>query len=574
MNRVAPFIFAAAMAALAAAPAAAQTQDQQPGAPLRLIPASPPPSPPSPSVPAPKSAAAAATPAGIGESPLAPVDASWADALAKNEAPLPGDRWQGTPRAVLRAMVARLAPSESPALRDLARRILLSGAAAPAGNDPADQPGLVVVRAAAAARLGAIAGAAAVLDNVPGDKGEAADRLRIELAFAANDATGGCRRVAAGLARHQNVWWDEANIACQLLSGARDQAALALDVLHDRETAPDPLFDTLIAAASGRPAKLDRKATLTPLQATLWAVGKRPLPPAVVGGMDAPTAAAFAGSDEPPPNRVGAAERAASLGAWAPERLGALYAKLAIPDAARMSALGDDKAADAPLGRATLFQLASQPGDPAPRSAALLKFLAGAERNGLYFVASRLAAPIVVAIGPSIAIKSAAPAFIRALVAAGRIKDATPWLTLADPAAEAALLTLVRAGSPPEKPVDDALAALDHQQGVDASRRIGLFLALAAAEGLQPSAESLAAQPAQPHAATMPGAALWLMLRRAERAKHRGETALAAVLLAQDGLHLATEPVVLLRSLDALQAAGLDGAARTLVRDAAVAAGF
>jgi hypothetical protein len=576
MNRVAPFVFAAAMAVSAVIPAAAQTQDQQPGAPVQLIPAPPPAPSPSPSPPssAPPRSAAAAAPAGIGETNLAPVDASWADALPKSEAPLPDDRWSGMSRGVLRAMVARLEPSESPALRDLARRILLSGAAAPAGDDPADQPSLVLVRAAAAARLGAIAGAAHILDNFPGDKGKAADRLRIELAFAANDVSGGCQRVAAGLAHHRNVWWDEANIACQLLSGARDQAALALDVLHDRETAPDPLFDALLAEASGRPAKLDRKVTLTPLQVTLWAAGKRPLPPGLVGGLDAATAAAFAGSDEPPANRVAAAERAAALGAWTPERLGALYAKLTIPDAERTSALGDDKTAETPLGRATLFQLAAQAGAPAPRSAALLKFLAGAERNGLYFVAARLAAPIIVAIGPSVAIKSAAPSFIRALIAAGRAKGVTPWLALADPAIEAPLLILVRAGATDDKAVGDALASLARQSGPETAHRVGLFLALAAAEGLQPSIDALIALPASSHTAAMPGVTSWLMLRQAERAKYRGETTLAAVLLAQDGPHLAAEPVILLRSLDALHAAGLDNAARALGRDAAVSAGL
>jgi hypothetical protein len=118
------------------------------------------------------------------------------------------------------------------------------------------------------------------------------------------------------------------------------------------------------------------------------------------------------------------------------------------------------------------------------------------------------------------------------------------------------------------------LAALSLRTDDDVPRRLGLFLALASANGLAPNAAELAAQMAPAHVATMPSAALWLAVRQAQAAHRRGELALAAILLAQDGERLAAEPVTLLRSLDALRAAGLEGDARALSRDAAIAAGL
>ncbi|MGH6981550.1 MAG: hypothetical protein ACREFC_10120, partial [Stellaceae bacterium] len=259
--------------ALAIAPAAPPVlaQDEQPGAPLRLV--APPP------IPDRESAAPPQAPAGIGASDLGPLDPSWSDALPKGEAALPPDMWQGTSRGILRGLLPLIGAADSPALRDLARRALLSGAAAPPGADPVDMPSLVLLRAEALMRLGLFAGAKTVLDNFPADKrGEAAAKLRIELDFAGNDISGGCARVAAGIAQNRNIWWDQANIACELLSGERDKAALSLDVMHDNSAAADPLFDTLVTGASGRAARLDKKAVLTPLRATLWAMSKRPLP--------------------------------------------------------------------------------------------------------------------------------------------------------------------------------------------------------------------------------------------------------------------------------------------------------
>ncbi len=549
------------LAAMLAAtpPASAQDDQQQPGAPLRLVAPTP--------VPDREVPSADEVPAGIGATTLAPLDPSWGDALPKNETALPRDMWEGTSRAVLRALLEQLGPSESPGLRALARHLLLSGGAVPGGADPADAPSLLVLRASALARLGDFGGAATVLDNFPDKKGEAADRLRIELAFAATDTSDGCRRVTAGLTNYQNVWWDQANIVCQFVLGARDKAVLALDIMHDRDAAPDPLFDTLVAAATGHAARLDKRATLTPLQAALWGVGKRPLPAEVIAAMDPATAGAFAGSAAPVPNRLAAAERATELGAWPPDRLAALYGK-----AAGAAAPGDEAAGDTPAGRAALFVIAQHDGDAAQRVRALSSFLESARRHDLYFAAAQMAAPIIVALGAGDATKDSAPEFVRAMIAAGRVKDIVPWLPLlanADP-----LVTAVGAIDgmrPDDKVTGEALVVLS-LRAKESAGAIGLYLMLTSEFGAPPSAHELAAQMGRAHQATVPSAAVWLALQRAAAGHRLGETILAGLVVAEDGVHVAAEPLLLQRVIAALRAVNLDDAARVVAREAAVAA--
>ncbi|HEY7990902.1 MAG TPA: hypothetical protein VID77_05875 [Stellaceae bacterium] len=559
-----------AIAGMVLAPLAV-AQDEHPGAPLRLVP--PPPVPDRDAVPTPPPAPQ--TPAGIGTIDLGPLDPSWADALPKGEAALPPDMWQGTSRGIVRGLLPLVGPNDSPAARALARRLLLSGAAAPPGADPADAPSLVLLRAEALTRLGAFAGARTVLGNFPADKrGEAAARLRIELDFAGNDITGGCGRVAAGIAQNRNVWWDQANVACLLLSGERDKAALALDIMHDNSAAPDPVFDTLVAGASGHAARLDKKTVLTPLRATLWAMSKRPLPAETIAAMDAATAAAYAGSLAPLPLRLAAAERAASLGAWPPEQLAALYGKMSFTDAERANAFGNDNTADTPQGRAVLFALA-QNGDAAPRAHALALFLGGAARHGFYFAAARMAAPIIAALAPGDATKDTAPQFIRALIAADRAKEIAPWLTLAGgPAMPLAVAARAVDGARPDvKAAGEALAALELRSN-DSTRAIGVYLMLMSDYGTEPASSELAAQIAAPSPSAMPSAALWLALQRAVAGHRRGETILAALAVAQEGGRLNTEPIVAQRVLSALRDAGLDADARSLARDEAVASGL
>ena len=550
------------------APALAQDEEPRPGPPIRLVP-----SPPVRERAAPREAAA---PAGITETTLAPLDRGPGDAQGNDEAAAPRDLWRGTSPDILRAMLRQLAPTRSPALRALARRLLLNGGAIPGAGEPADGAGLFLLRAQALARLGALGGAASVLDNAPGaPRGDAEQRFRIELAFAANDSADACRRVAAGMRQHEGAWWDEATIACDLVAGAREKAALARDVLRDRDPAPDALFDTLLAAADGAAgARLDRHAVLTPLRATLWALSQRPLPADVVAAMDAPTAAAFAGSGAPAPDRLAAAERAAALGAWPPQRLAELYGKAAAERPAPADAPADGPPGETPLGRARLYAAAKADGDTARRVDALLQFLGAARRHDLYFVGAGLAAPVILAIGPGATPRKAAPDFIRALIAADHAREAATWLHLLEAPAADPVVTVAHAvdgAHPDEAAVAQSLAALA-RHGKDGGRARDLYLALLGAYGAALPSSDLASLigPARP--ATLPSAAVSLDLKLASAAQRRGEEALAGLIMAQDGLQLTTEPFVLQEVLGSLRAAGFDVEARALARDAAVAA--
>jgi hypothetical protein len=203
----------------------------------------------------------------------------------------------------------------------------------------------------------------------------------------------------------------------------------------------------------------------------------------------------------------------------------------------------------------------------------LSAFLAAARRHDLFFVAARMAAPIVAALAPGDATKQAAPLFIRALIAADRVKEVAPWLPLLDANATDPLVAIVHAidgGRADDKATDEALAALTLRAN-DPARQIGLFLMLATEFGTPPSASDLAAQMVPAHRAALPSMAVWLDLQHAESAHSLGGTLLAALALVESGPHVADEPILLQRALTALRAAGFDAEARGIARDAAVA---
>ncbi|MGH7072657.1 MAG: hypothetical protein ACREFD_00430 [Stellaceae bacterium] len=523
-----------------------------------------------------------ALPAGIEATPLSPLDPTWGNALPAGATPLPPQMWQGTSRAVVRAVLPLLSPTRSPAIDALTRRLLLSGATAPAGTDPAAGPSLLLLRAKRLYDLGMVPGALAVLRLVPPDRrSEAMARLRVELAVTEGDVAGACQRVDAAIMGYREVWWDRVQIACQLLNGDRAKAKVALEVLRDRNVPAAPTFDRLVAAAEGHPVTLPKSARLSPLGATLWAMSKRPLPEAVIAGAAPATLIAFADNDtEPAGNRLGAAERAAALGAWSPKRLAALYGKVKIDKPARAKLLAETRLGDTPRGRAILFDAARQAHDPGVKAEILRRLLDAARRHDLTFVAARLTAPLILAMKPQKAMKPVALAFIRALVTTDRPQAIAPWLPLADPAEIGPLATLVRiiegtTPPPTAAAIQGALKLLAARKGRAARDQTEMFLMLAAAFGTHATPPELVAALVPARHGTVPSLALWLDQRNAAVAHCLGETLLTSLAMATTtDHHLTLEPVVLARVVAGIRAAGLDHAAQRIALEAAIAVGM
>jgi len=564
----------AALLMLLATPAAAQ----QLGPPVQLLPPAPgtrpvePP--PAESAPTP----ATATDDGITTTPLTQPDFAWYGTLGQGEHPLPRAMWTGTPRALVAAALAQLGPSSSPTLQALTRRLLLSDAAAPAGADPQDQPSLLALRLTRLAALGDSDGAMAVLDALPPKLRDEENlaRLRVELLFARNDPRDGCQQAQSGVAEYQGVWWARAVIACQALTGEHAQAALGLSLLREQKAPPDPVFDALVEAATGHRAKLEKLPQPSPILLTLLAAAKLPLPDAAVATADLASLRGWATNElVPAAQRLLAGERAASLGALAPQALGELYAKVEFKPEELGAAIRRSKLPTSARERALLYQVARTDPATAVRATALKALLAEAHARGDFVVMARVAAPLLVQLTPSDDLAPFAGDAARALIVAGETSDALHWQSVllhADPDQFARIGVLLDLANAPR---GDAAAS----EGAPSDARLTapqktLLLALETGLGKPVDASDWAPLLAPPHSGAMPSPAIWLDQRRATADRRIGETVLMTVLLAHDGERLTQEPTVLARVVSSLALVNLESEARALAVEAALDAGL
>lgn len=568
--------FAALLGALALLPGPALAQS---GGPVRLVP-----------VPAPAPAPAATPPAGGGQplpsgvqaTPLAPVDSAWLGILAPADGAFPDTLWQGTPRSYVVAALPLVQPTASPALQDLTRRLFLSNAAAPGGNDPPDGRGLVSVRLERMVALGQVDAALAIMDRLPwkGDA-EPMDRLRVDLTLVSNDVDGACKQVEAVIGRYQDVWWDRLQIACQALHGDQGKAQLGLSLLRERKVPRDQLFDTLIDALGGRTAKIDRMPDPTPLRVALLAAAKLPLPADALQAADPAVLHAWAtNANVPNERRLPAAERAVALGALPLDELRLLYTEIAFRPEESKTAL--QQASESPRARALLYTSAKQETVPAARAELLQALLQAGAKRGEFPVTARLVAPIILEIPATSDLDWFAPPAARALYAADQPTEAARWAQLTDPAGAAQLVPLARiaagANGPawPKGGLKEILDGLQPKDGNPDPAKLLLTAALLAASGEPVTAADWATLVAVPPAppSPLPNAAIWLGGRDAAANRRLGETVLDTLLMAHVGEHLAAEPDVIAEAVARLRAVGLEAEARRLALEAALDAGL
>jgi hypothetical protein len=493
-------------------------------------------------------------------SPLSTVDASWLGMLSEGQGGFPHAMWNGTSRALVAADLPQLQPVSSPVLQDLTRRLLLSDAAAPSGENPPGGASLVDLRFDRLFVFGFVEPALELLRNLPDSMvSESTDRIGIELRFANNDVTGACNDVSAKIIRYQGVWWDRALIACQALNGDNAKASLGQSLLADQKVPRDPGFDALIDRLGGRPVKITQLNDATPMKLALLAAAKQNLPSNAVANADLAALYGWAMNAKlPPEQRLPAAERGEYYGAVTPEDLAALYDQIPIKPAER-AAIVQSKVMKPPSdtrGRALFYQIAHTEDDVATRRGAITALLADAKKRGAF----KASALLLGAVLSGITIDGSTSDFdadaARVLLVAGTSDNALPWVEAVQ-SKPLRLLARFAAGGPPlpgdAQLLQDALAELAARNPAAAPRQADLLKALTA---------TLEAPVLSP--ATAPAAS----------GAHLGETVLTTRLTSVSGDQLTQDPAALSSAVAGLRAVGLDKEARRLAIEAAIDAGI
>ncbi len=541
-------------------------------------------------------------PEGIEVNTLAAEATDYAGVLEPASGGFGAAMWAGTDRALVERLLPRLpGATASAAMRDLARRLLLSAAEAPAG--PGAGRDLMQLRVERLAALGNRHDLAALLGLMPERQDDAATaRLRLEALWLAGDADAACAEAESRIRQFdRDVYWQKALIFCQARAGEKDRAALGLDLLREQGSDEDRAFVALVEAlGAGRAAAVEAVTPATGLELAMLRAFGQPLSAAAAESSDPAILAAVVESpDADPAVRLDAAERAVAAGALAPDKLVALYAQEPTQPAELDSALSLAETDTGPHGRAVLYQAAARALQPASRAAVLRRALELARRQGGLANAARVHLPALVEVAPAQELAWFAGDAGRALYIVGRYELAAEWLAVAraqaagDPAAAAAVPALALlaeiAGAGPglaeysaeasataAVEVGSVVAWLEPRIAAgdaDARRHAARLLAISEAFGAPPTAWRNLLDVPPPGDDPAPDAALWFGLGEAAAAGRVGETVLLTLLNLGAAGPAAADPITLVRVLESLRRVGLEAEARALALEVAIAAG-
>jgi hypothetical protein len=476
-------------------------------------------------------------PAGIEAQPLGGLDLFSAGARRTD---LPPDLWRGTSAALASEVFDRLGSAPlSPAARDLALRVLATGASAP------DRAGADVQLAAARVRallaLGDAAGVDAILDRTAGvGESAALSQVAAEAVLFLEQPDEACRIGQALRTGRDEPYFVRLRAFCEARAGRAPAAQLALRLLEESGGRDEP-FGRLIGAVTN--ATPPGAASLrTGLHAALSRQLELNLAPAVETA--APAALANLAS-KAGPARAPAAARALRLGlisaeaaaAYAPSPA-APAAEGATPEPTAAPTPADVAAALTQTGAArerALYRL-TLADVPAVRAAAVAGLLARSE-PAEFLAGVRLAEPALRTLSPEAAgaralLFARAAAVLPDAALAARFRAAAP----ADAGFEAAVTdALIAIAGDKALPVQalESLLPLAEAASPDRSRAQGAVLLMAAAGAPVPPASRAALLRYEAGAADAAGARR-LALDLAADAGIRGEAALIALDIALD----------------------------------------
>lgn len=519
--------------------------------------------------------------------------------LDENRGGFPGDLWDGTSRLVLRKLLSELpAGTKSAAMRDLVRRALSTAAQAPArlpGSSEAEAPSLIGLRAQKLAAFGLASAAEELAKAVPGRlEDEALARVLVDGMWMIDDRDGACKLVRGQIARMTGLYWQQALIVCQALSGEHDRAALGLNLMREQSLDVDPALVELVGALA---APAGARAVNVPvpslLHFTLLRAADLPIPDNFATSGDLQVLHVYArapgGRRD---SRLAAAERAEMLGALSPAQLAEIYDSARFTAEQIAAAESTARRSPSPANRALLYRAVKASPDARVRVDMLRGYLAVARAQEVYPSAARLVAPLLRALPVQPEFAEFAGEAARALLLAGAEDEARSWYDLVNQAARgnpamaaesASLWPLLRiAGGDawaPSEPgrIERWLAAQRQRDPARAAARASLLAALFSAlreDDTMALGPALVGAGAATEQGRMPSTGLWLALKQAATQGRLGEAILiAATILGVDG-PAGANALTVAAVVEALRAVGQEPDARAVALEAALAAGL
>jgi len=497
------------------------------------------------------------------------------------------DMWTGTDRALVEQLLPQLPIQPlSPAMRDLARRLLLSNAEPPAGPP---RQNLMAIRAERLAKLGNAGDIADFLELVRADDFDPAlARLQVDALLLAGRRDEACAAVRSHLVKFDaDVFQQKAFAFCQTVAGERIPGMLAADLLFEQGV-EDPVFYDLMAAldgASGIAIETLPEPSALHL-AMLEAAGMAPPADLAASGDPLILGALARNAALDPGLRLVVAEQAAARGSYPVVELVKLYRAVEAEPAERSAILDTAVGVITPRQRALLYQQALFATNPGVRARFLQRSLDLAREHGGYMLTAEVLLPLITEIVPAPQMTWFAANAGRALFVMRRYEQASAWFAVVrrteavDPVAAAALPTLwlyarIAGGADPMAWDASSLAEWRASQSADQEMGMHALRLYAVFDGLGESIGNAADLPAATgDVAQIPNPSLFFNLAEAAAADRRGETVMLALINLGEAGPGQVNPIVLSRVLSSLRGVGLTPEARALAFEAVVAAGI
>ncbi len=470
--------------------------------------------------------------------------------------------------------------THNPPLAALTRRLLATGA--PLDGGPAGGR-MLSARVERLLAMGDLDTAKRLLDQLPPSRGDGSlARLAAQAALFDGDDPAACQRANDLAPTGGAPFWAEIAIYCRLAAGDQDGARLGLDLLRESDQGQDKAFLKLAGAVADRRSDaVPAIASPSAVEVALLRLAGRPLPEALLA--DPGPAVLTAAAREPTlagDRQLEIAERAFQNGSLSAAALGTIYGARAPAG----DALARVRTAWGPEARAMAYRAAGEQRNPQDL-ATLLDATWQAARGDERFLVAEVFAKRFADLPIDRLLLAVAPSAARALLAADRPLPAARWFALLNAEAardsraarEVAALTplfaLAGIGDSQAVPeLDEAAVTAWRQATPDADAKAERLFALLDGVGSPVPAPvwSQELTPPLQRSMSVPIGALWRGLDRASTSKRLGETVLYALHML-NGQPDAAHPEVLVESLGALRAVGLDQDARQIAVATALA---